>query len=98
MPYTIAGVLLMIPFGLTPPLSLVWSRVLVKRYPNSRRVLFLLVTALGLTSHLIFMLLRNSNEVGVFHYILITFSLLIFSLAFAGFVTLIIPSISLIVP
>lgn len=98
MPYTVAGGLLMIPFGLTPPLSLVWSRVLVKRHPNRRRLLFILITVLGIITHLIFILLRNSTQVSIIQYILITLSLIIFSLTFSGFVTLIIPCVSLIVP
>lgn len=87
----------MIPFGLTPPLSLVWSQ-LSNKYPQHRRIYFISIGLISLILNVLMFVLPNTDSPSAAHYVISVICLLLLSLAFAGFCTLIIPSVSLIVP
>lgn len=97
--YVVAGRLMMIPFGLTPPMSLLWSKLFIAKHPTKRRFMFVATGLLALLPHVILYLMSN-NPPDVhpepYQYVLAIFSLTMFSMAFAGFCSIMIPSIQLI--
>jgi MFS family permease len=88
----------MIPFGLTPPLSFFWGYWLSNKYPQHRRIYFIAISLLTLIANILIFLLPNTTSPSTGHYLITILSLFLISLAFAGFCTLIIPCVSLIVP
>lgn len=90
---------MMIPFGMTPVMSLVWSKLIINRYPSKRRLSFVVIGIVSLLPHLIlYLMLNNAVDASPspFQYTLVILSLLLFSFAFAGFCSVMIPSVALI--
>lgn len=98
--YVTAGRLMMLPFGLTPVMSLVWSKLFVGKYPTKRRLFFIITGLQALIPHVILYVMPNNppnTSPVAYQYVSVIIALSIFSLSFAGFCSVMIPSISLIV-
>lgn len=95
--YANAGLFVMVPSGLCPLFGFIWIW-LIKKYPNERRLIFITMSLSTVMLHLLMMVVPNTDTPTIAVYILVPFALSMYSISFSGFLGLIAPSTSILVP
>lgn len=91
-----AGKLVMIPY-IVCALGCPLYGYLANRFQNRRKLLILFVPTIAVLAHIIVFLMPHTAEADAFTYIFISLGLLVLGLAFSGYVSIVVPSISLVV-
>lgn len=70
---------------------------IANKFPNKRKLLIFLVPTIATLSHFVIFIIPNNKEGSLLTYTLIVLGLFLLGVAFSGYVSIVVPSISLVV-